>query len=93
MRFVSHLVGGTSMFCSLSWSGCGRISTGIASGQSTFSISCCDKAGALRLSDLSIDCCIVAADPCACWCSWVDSPSSICDRSLSLGTTQSDETH
>ena len=61
----------------MSWSGCGGISTGIASGQSTSSTSHCNKAGALLSSDFLKDCCVVLADPCVSWCSWVGSPSSI----------------
>ena len=76
MRFVSRPVGSTGMFCSLSWSGCGGILTGIGSSQSTSSTSH-DKAGALHSLDFLIDCCIILADPCASWCSWVGSPSSI----------------
>ena len=73
---VSHLVGNTGIFCSMSWSGCGRILTGIVSGQST-STSHCNKAGASRSLDFSKDCCVILADPCVSWCSWVGSPSSI----------------
>ena len=84
MWFVSHLVCNTGISCAMSWSGCGGISTGIASGQSTSSTSHCNKARALHSSELSKDCCVILANPCASWCSWVGSPSSISENSIQI---------
>ena len=76
-QFVSHVVGNTGMLCSSSWSGCGRISTGIASGQSTSSATQCGKAGALHSLDSPEGCCIKLSNPCVSSCSLVGSPPSI----------------
>ena len=63
-RFVLCRVGDTHMLWSLSWSDCGGISTGTASGQSTSSATCCGKSGALLFLDSPKRCCIKLSDPC-----------------------------